>query len=501
MKKVLIVVSFILLVYLSFFPRVTEVISGNYLFGYDQGRDYLAAWSIIKDHKLTLIGSELGAGSAGFSGIFHGPFHYYMLSLFLFLFNGDPYGGVVLMFVYSLAAIVLGFYIGKRIYDSLFAGIITALLLAVSPPLISTGRFVWNPHAAPFLTLVVFYFVYSGIARKGIFIFLSSFFAGFIYNFQTAIAIPLSLVVYITYFLIVRIKKIKEVSLLLLGSIAAFAPFLLFELRHSFLGTSGVFAYIFQSEKNKGSEFFLKNTLDHLGMFLFNFYDTFPKQDLIPNVFILLFVTVGVIIVLKKEKNLQRKKFILFLVLQPLIAFFVFLFLKNAIYTYYLLNLNVVYIFLFSYILAMSYGYKNKILFFSGAIILVIFIFSSILFSVQNFSYDYNDYGGNAKIKGKIDAIDYIYKSAKGERFGLLVFSPPVYTYPYDYIVKWYGARQYNFIPSQEKTGLYFLLIEKDPAKPWSYKGWLDTVVGTEGVIEEKILPKSGFIIQKRFNK
>src|SRR3989338_5220902 len=71
--------------------RSVEILSNNYLFGFDQGRDYLAVKSIIENGKLTLIGSEIGAGAAGFSGIFQGPFHYYFLVVPYILFNGSPY--------------------------------------------------------------------------------------------------------------------------------------------------------------------------------------------------------------------------------------------------------------------------------------------------------------------------------------------------------------------------------------------------------------------------
>src|SRR3989344_1668955 len=81
--------------------RSTELFAHNYLFGFDQGRDYLAVKNIVVGHKLTLIGSEIGAGVAGFQGIFHGPFYYYSLVIPFLLFKGDPYGGMVLMFLFS----------------------------------------------------------------------------------------------------------------------------------------------------------------------------------------------------------------------------------------------------------------------------------------------------------------------------------------------------------------------------------------------------------------
>lgn len=40
--------------------RSPELLNCNPLFGFDQGRDYLAVRKIVVDKKLTLIGSEVG---------------------------------------------------------------------------------------------------------------------------------------------------------------------------------------------------------------------------------------------------------------------------------------------------------------------------------------------------------------------------------------------------------------------------------------------------------
>src|SRR3989344_8549760 len=98
--------------------RSVEVINKNFLFGFDQGRDYLAVKNIVVDHKLTLIGSEIGAGVSGFRGIFHGPFYYYLLALPFIIFKGDPYGGMILMFILGITAIVLSYIIGRRIFGA-----------------------------------------------------------------------------------------------------------------------------------------------------------------------------------------------------------------------------------------------------------------------------------------------------------------------------------------------------------------------------------------------
>ena len=79
-----------------------------------------------------------------------------------------------------------------------------------------------------------------------------------------------------------------------------------------------------------------------------------------------------------------------------------------------------------------------------------------------------------------------------------MAFTPPVYTYAYDYLIWWYGNRNYNYIPHKEKKGIFYLLMEPDSSKPWSYKGWLETVIKTGTILETKELP-SGFVVQKRY--
>src|SRR5260221_2504707 len=108
MKKFLTSFIVFLTAFVALFPRSVEMLNRNYVFGFDQGFDYLQAQQIVTFHKLTLIGREIGSGSAGISGIFQGPFYFYFLSIPFILFHGDPYGGVVLMWVFSLASVALG---------------------------------------------------------------------------------------------------------------------------------------------------------------------------------------------------------------------------------------------------------------------------------------------------------------------------------------------------------------------------------------------------------
>lgn len=500
MKKIIFAILIILVVYLTLILRVVEVLNKNYLFGFDQGRDYLAVKSIVVDRKPTLIGSEIGAGSAGFQGIFHGPFYYYSLVIPFLIFRGDPYGGILLMFLFGILSVILGYFLGNKLFGKM-GGLISALLVAISPPLISQSRFVWNSHPSTFFILLSFFFLYLFLKeRKEKYIFFAAFFSGFIYNFELAIAIPLSLSLIIFTIFILRFNSFKTYFVMLSGLIIAYSPMFLFETRHDFIGLRGLINYLLYNEKTPMTFKFLQLiTKEHFDSFWFNFLVTFPKQNLIPAIGIILAMLISTILFLLKEKNTALKKFIYFLILLIPVNFLVFSFLKNAVYTYYLIDLNLAYIFILSYIVFSAY--KNHGYFIKG--LLTTFLFVLIIYALKDYTpnakADYFDYGGDAKIKGRIEAIDYIYKNAKGEKFGLFVFSPPVYTYPYDYLIWWYGRQKYNYVPHQEKKGIFYLLIEVDASKPLTYKGWMETVIKTGRVIETKTLP-SGFIVQKRSN-
>ncbi|MDP2585274.1 MAG: glycosyltransferase family 39 protein [Candidatus Levybacteria bacterium] len=488
-----ILLSFILCI--ALLPRSIEVLNKNYIFGFDQGRDYLAVKSIVVDHKPTLIGSEVGAGAAGLSGIFQGPLYYYSLSIPFLLTKGDPYSGVVLMFLISSLSVVFSYIFGKKALGTI-GGLSTALLFALSPMFIAQARFTWNSNPSTLFILLAFYFTYLGMKKKNKYIFLSSFFAGFVYNFQFAVSIPLSISIFLYYIFIIKLKEIKKYLILFSGFIFAFLPMLLFELRHGFMGIGGFTKYLF-GPKEAGASFLPSQriVIDHISSFFNAFMDVFPKNIMPPQI-LLLIVLVPAIYFLYKEKNVELRKFVTFLFLLFPVYFLVFLFFRNTIWVYYLIALNVTYILLFSYSVASSFKKNNYPLKIFYILFLLLVVIKTLPALTNVFIYDYQDYGGTAKIMGKTDAIDFIYNDAKGEKFSLFVFSPPIYVYPYDYILWWHAREKFGYMPGNVKTGTFYLLIEKDNDELW-YKGWLETVIKDGTVIWEKTL-SSGFIVQKR---
>ncbi len=498
MKKLFWFLVLPLLIFLAIIPRAIELINKNYLFLFDQGRDYQAVRDIVVNHKFTLIGAELGAGSAGLSGIFHGPMYYYFLTIPFILFGGDPYGGVWMMFLFSIAAIIVAYFLGKKLWGFPW-GIVVAFLFAISPPFISQARFIWNSNAATVFIVLAFFFLYKYLQTKNNwYIFWTAFFSGFVYNFEFALAVPMVLTLYIFSFLFFQ-KSIRYYIALFMGTIFAFLLMILFEIRHHFLAAHGILLYLFTHNTQVGHRSnFLDVINSHWPAFFNNVGDTFPHNGFIPASILLIFLLGLSIWYLVKDKSESIKRFFVYIILLLPVNVIIFGFLRNFVYPYYIIDLNIAYILLFTYVFYSSWQRKNYVLYLLIGLYAALFLFTAVGNAVQTYNHDIHDYGGTSKIKGIEQAIDFIYINAGDTKFGVLVFAPPVYTYQYDYMLWWYGDRKYHYIPYQKKKGIVYLLIEPDPAKPWSYKGWLQTVIKTGKILQTKTLSPSGYIIQKR---
>lgn len=496
-NKLLFIIIVLLIVLLSFFPRSIEVLNQNPIFLFDQGREMQAAKNIVVNNKPILIGTEIGAGVAGISGIFQGPIYYYLLTIPFILFDGNPVGGVYLMLLFGLLSIIFGFYFGRKLFGDL-GSVILVLLMSISPALISQSRFLWSPNPPTLFILLSFYFIYLFSKKKNMHVFMAAFFSGFIYNFELAIAVPMSLALLIYSVYIFR-NKIKPYFYLILGFVLGYLPMILFEIRHGLMGLKGLFKYILNS--NTAIEVQNLNLIhEHLGSFLYNYKDAFPYNNVIFSALFFIFLISLFTFFIKREKDIKLKQFLIYFIILFLVNVFVFSFLRNTVWNYYLTDISLAYLIIFTYVITRAY---KKGYFKFSLLLLFIFIFFVFLGSysaIKTSIYDYSDYGGTAKLQGKIDAIDYIYKDAKGEPFNLFIFSPPIYTYPYDYLLGWYGKRKYGYVPQNEKKNTFYLLIEPDPSKPWTYKGWLETVIKSGNIKSTVVLP-SGFIVQKRIEK
>lgn len=488
-----------IIVVLGIILRLVETVSGNYVFGFDQGLDFLAARSIAVDHKITLIGSEAGAGFAGLPGVFHGPGYRYILAVLLAVSSGNPYGAIVFLGILSVVLLWVLF----RLSDSIFGRPVawaTLVFAAVSLPLIGQGRMVWAPNFSGLVALPFLFALWKSRKNDPWYMFFTALLASFLYHFEIPMAVPAVLASFLYFLFVTKNRKLYGWGLYVGGIFLGFLPMLLFESRHGWGLVKGLFSYGSRIGAAKATAPFypLKELVGDGNALLATIRDSFHfGVPWVSAVFPAVLVIAALIFVYR-EKNKDIRQFmtaLLLLIGSHLLVYYPY---RGPVYSHYLSLLYFVYPLIAAYVAIKSLSIRaTRLAVYVLGALMVIEVLS--LFP-KTITYDYADYGGTAKIKGKIDAIDAIYEHAAGTGFNLQIFTPPVLPHAYDYILLWYAAKKYGYTPGRNLSGTVYLLIEPDPEKPWSYNGWLETVIKT-GEVESRWKLPSGFMIEKRFMK
>ncbi len=209
----------------------------------DQGRDVLVVKRMIVDHQWTLLGPTASVG-----GFYTGPIYYYFMLPFLWLWQLDPVGPAVMASLFGLGTIILLYYLTKLFVNEKVA-LIAAFLAAISPKLIETSRFSWNPNPMPFFALLTVLLIYYAQERgKKVFSFLAGVSVGVMVQLHY---IDLVFVPILGICLILAIRN-RQIFLHLLfaglGILFGNSLFLIFEIRHGFPNLRTVWEFV-----NRGS--------------------------------------------------------------------------------------------------------------------------------------------------------------------------------------------------------------------------------------------------------
>jgi len=155
-KRIVWTLLFSLIFLFGLAMRSPEILAGNYLFGFDQGQNYIRAYDIAVNHHFTLIGAEVGSGSAGVPGLFHGPGFYYLLAFMMLFFKSDPYGGLVLMWLGGVVTMLLVFLTTRNMFGEK-VGLVSLFLVSIAPLIAPQSRFVWDRMWGQFLLFFIIF--------------------------------------------------------------------------------------------------------------------------------------------------------------------------------------------------------------------------------------------------------------------------------------------------------------------------------------------------------
>ncbi len=236
-KKYSFILILILIIGIGGFLRLYRI--GDYMtFLGDEGRDMLVVKRMIVDHHFTLLGPITSVG------LMHlGPVYYYFMAPFLWLSRLDPVGPAIMVALFSLATILLIWKLAREFFDSRVA-IISSLLYAISPLVIIQSHSSWNPNILPFWSLLIIYgLLKATIKGDNRWLLIIGLSLGIVLQLHY-VALVFVPIIILSLFQAPIKPPVKYWGLLVLGAIATFSPFIIFELRHKFINTITVYQFI-----------------------------------------------------------------------------------------------------------------------------------------------------------------------------------------------------------------------------------------------------------------
>jgi 4-amino-4-deoxy-L-arabinose transferase-like glycosyltransferase len=256
-KLPIIIVSILLL---AAFLRLYRIADYMTFLG-DEGRDALVVKGILEGN-LVFLGPRASAGD-----FFLGPIYYYFMAPFLWLFQLNPVGPAIMVALLGVATVYLVYHVGKEFFGTK-AGLITAILYAVSPLVIQFSRSSWNPNPVPFFTLLMMYLLYKAVKQNSWFLYLC---VGVLFGILMQLHyIVVFLGIIIPLYVIIgrrfhnKKEKLTEYVIrvltaggeILAGFLIGFFPFLAFEVKNGFPNLKTISSFVIANLEGKveGSE-------------------------------------------------------------------------------------------------------------------------------------------------------------------------------------------------------------------------------------------------------
>lgn len=189
-------------------------------------------------------------------------------------------------------------------------------------------------------------------------------------------------------------------------------------------------------------------------------------------------------------ENNKRDILILFTIFLgiPLLGYLFYTGNHGNLYGYYLTGYYLIIILFFSYLLSFVWKYNL------GKLVVVLFIFyflkSNLSLTIPRLNVDVLSTGGIA-FQSQLLAVNWIKEDAKGEKFNIDVYVPPVIPHSYNYLFLWN-----NVIQEEKQVNLLYTLYEQDGPHPERLKAWLDRQDEIGKVIYQETF--GGIIVQRR---
>lgn len=225
-------------------------IDGFLTFLGDEGRDVRVVRNLLRG-DLVFIGPQTSVGN-----MYLGPLYYYLIAPSLFISKLNPIGPAIMMALIGTLTVALTWFVGRRWFNPL-AGLIAALLLALSPVAIIYSRSSWNPNPMPYFALISVYGIYK-VWRYDNFkwLIITAVSTAFVLqmHYMSLLLLPLIGIFWLASLYKVRSQRedlrlyIKASLIGLITFIFLMSPMALFDLKHGFMNAKAFSALLFGSQ-------------------------------------------------------------------------------------------------------------------------------------------------------------------------------------------------------------------------------------------------------------
>lgn len=468
-------------------------------FGYDQARDAIISQQILAgDWKI------LGP-PASIPGLYHGVFYYYLLAPAYFFGHGSPLSAAYWIALLNAAAVFIVFYLGYRMTNKIWVGILASFLFALSFEATQYATWLSNPTIGVWTVPLMYLGLWLWINSENKFApVITALGLGF--SIQSEIfliyhAIPLVLWLWLSR---KNVNK-KQIIIFMITLLMTLGSMFLSEIKFGFRSIGGLISLAGGSEANLA---YAKSIGDYLILYLNQIGRIFSFNSFPGNIG----WGGGFVIVLALYSLIKRDKIGTFLATW-LFSHITVVKVGGVTTPFLMVGIGPAVSLIIAYYLAKWWQLKYFLIVIGILIIIIsgnlIFIFrenpkGSTLFAIQK----------DMLLSKQLSLIDFSYQEAKGKEFSINSLTSPLWiNIVWTYLYKWYGLPKYKYLPSwhgrdqvgqldslpkdTDKINNYFLILEPMGGIPSQY---LDQTLDEENVVSKIISEKNygELRIQKR---
>jgi len=198
-------------------------------FGFEQGRDAQITQNIYQLKQFTLIGPK-----TDLSGVFHGPWYYYLMTVPYAVSRGNPLAASFFLVLLSSFVGIIMYFLIMQVLKSKYFAVLAGFASAFSFEFIVYSRWLSNVTlTVPFIALAFLALWKYSVSKKSFWLVLSVAFAAFASQFEIILIFQFVFVYFLLLLLrIIKFPNLKTLFLCLAVFLFVFSPLIIFEFRH-----------------------------------------------------------------------------------------------------------------------------------------------------------------------------------------------------------------------------------------------------------------------------